>query len=83
MDINPIAGERTMERLEMEIGGMSCGHCVGAVKGALGQLGGVTVEEVKIGAAKVSYDPGAVTPERIVQAIEDEGYEPRVVAGGR
>ncbi|HEX7242178.1 MAG TPA: cation transporter [Longimicrobiaceae bacterium] len=71
-----------MERATIEIGGMSCGHCVGAVTRVLQELEGVRVEEVKIGSATVEYDPGAVTPERIEQAIGEEGYEARV-AGGR
>jgi copper chaperone len=67
-----------MEQTTIAIQGMSCGHCVAAVKGALGQLDGVQVREVKIGSAQVAYDPQAVTPERIAQAIEDEGYAARV-----
>ena len=57
---------------------MSCGHCVTSVKRALGQLEGVEVLEVTVGSATVSYDPAAVTPERITQAIEDEGYTAEV-----
>lgn len=66
-----------MDRLALSIGGMTCGHCVGAVARALRQLEGVTVEEVKVGSATVSYDPVAASPERIAQAIAEEGYEPR------
>ncbi len=71
-----------MDRLELEIGGMTCSHCVGAVTRALRQLDGVAVERVEVGSATVAYDPGAASPERIARAIEEEGYEPRV-AGGR
>ncbi|MEW5930035.1 MAG: cation transporter [Gemmatimonadota bacterium] len=67
-----------MERATIEIGGMSCGHCVGAVTRVLQGLEGVSVEEVKIGSATVEYDPQAVTPERIGQAIGEEGYEAHV-----
>ena len=63
-----------MERTTIGIQGMSCGHCVASVKRALGQLEGVEVLEVTVGSATVSYDPTAVTPERITRAIEDEGY---------
>ena len=68
-----------MEQATIGIQGMSCGHCVASVKRALGQLEGVEVREVKVGSATVSYDPAAVTPERITQAIQDEGYTARVV----
>ncbi len=67
-----------MEQTTIAIQGMSCGHCVAAVKGALGQLDGVEVQEVKVGSAKVAYDPQAVTPERIAQAVTDEGYAAQV-----
>ena len=63
-----------MDRMTMEIGGMSCGHCVSAVTGALAAIDGVRVEQVAVGTATVSYDPAAVGPATISQAIEDEGY---------
>lgn len=67
-----------MERKTIAITGMSCGHCVAGVKRALGELQGVEVQEVKVGSATVEYDAGSVSPERIVQAIEAEGYGARV-----
>ena len=67
-----------MEQTTIAIQGMSCGHCVASVKGALGRLDGVEVQEVKVGSATVAYDPAAVTPERITQAIADEGYAAQV-----
>ena len=69
-----------MEQATIGIQGMSCGHCVASVKRALGQLDGVQVRDVQVGSATVSYDPAAITPERITQAIEEEGYAARVAA---
>lgn len=63
-----------MDRVTMNINGMSCGHCVSAVKGALAALDGVQVEQVTVGQATVSYDPAATSAERIAQAVADEGY---------
>ena len=63
-----------MTKLTMDIGGMSCGHCVGAVSRSLQALAGVEVEQVQVGSAVVRYDEGAVTPARIAQAVEDGGY---------
>jgi copper chaperone len=63
-----------MKPLSIEIEGMSCGHCVAAVRGALEGLQGVEVGEVKVGSARVEYDPAAVQPEQIADAIRDEGY---------
>lgn len=69
-----------MEQTTIAIQGMSCGHCVAAVKGALGQLNGVQVQEVKIGSAQVAYDPSAVSAEQIAKAVEAEGYAAQVQA---
>ena len=63
-----------MSKLELEIEGMSCGHCVAAVSEALKELPGVNVDRVTIGAAEVSYEPGQVSPVEIVLAVEDAGY---------
>ena len=63
-----------MEHMALAIEGMTCGHCVMAVKKALGELGGVEVESVEIGAAKVGYDAARVSREQLVEAVEEEGY---------
>lgn len=63
-----------MPELRMKIDGMSCGHCVGAVSRALKELPGVEVDEVTIGTARVRYEPTAVTPADISNAVEDAGY---------
>jgi copper chaperone len=63
-----------MPHLTLQIDGMSCGHCVAAVKSALAKMNGVAVEQVDIGSARVTYDPARVTPEQIVDAVNDEGY---------
>ena len=64
-----------MATLTLTIQGMSCGHCVGRVKQALGKLAGVEIETVEIGSATVRYDAAQVTPESIRRAVEDLGYE--------
>ena len=69
-----------MEQTTIAIQGMSCGHCVAAVKGALEGLNGVDVQEVKVGSARVAYDPETVTARQIAQAIEGEGYAAQVAA---
>jgi len=63
-----------MNTIELEIEGMSCEHCVAAVTEALGELPGVSVDEVRLGGAHVRYDPGQVSPDQIALAIEDAGY---------
>ena len=61
-------------RREMRIEGMSCQHCVMAVRRALDAVGGVRVESVDVGRAVVFYDPSRVGELRLRAAIEAEGY---------
>ncbi len=69
-----------MEKLELAVSGMSCGHCVGAVKQALDELDGVTVGKVEIGVAEVNYDPAVRKVDDILDAIADAGYQAERVA---
>ncbi len=63
-----------MERLNLKIDGMSCGHCVAAVRSTLEKTDGVSVDNVEIGSAALSYDPSVTTADRIREAVEDAGY---------
>ena len=65
---------------ELEIDGMSCQMCVKHVSKALSEVNGLTVKDVRIGAAVVEYDPSAVRHDRIEEAIRGAGYEPRPVS---
>ncbi len=60
---------------KLEITGMSCEHCVRAVRGALEEIENLDVEDVTIGSATVSYDPETVNRSRIADAVREEGYE--------
>jgi len=63
-----------MERVTLRIDGMTCGHCVSQVTTALNDVDGVKVEQVKVGAATVAFDPSATSESEIRRAIEDQGY---------
>lgn len=63
-----------MERINLNIEGMSCGHCVSAVRNALADVDGVSIEKVEIGHATVSYDPQFASVGAVVDAIADAGY---------
>lgn len=69
-----------MEQVTFDIQGMSCGHCVASVRRALDGLDGVAVEDVKVGSARVAYDPARTRPDAIAEAVRDEGYEAQVAA---
>lgn len=60
-----------MTKLNVE--GMTCGHCQSAVKGALESVDGVQNAEVDLqnGLATVQGD---ADPERLITAVEEEGY---------
>ncbi len=64
-----------MTTKEFKIEGMSCGHCVMAVKKELEKLENVKVDDVQIGKAKVEYDENNVNENKITDAIEEAGYK--------
>ena len=64
-----------MKQLKLEVTGMSCGHCVGAVREALAAVPGVKVDNVSIGSASVSFDESKTTVGDLVDAVSDAGYE--------
>ncbi|MCL2462141.1 MAG: copper ion binding protein [Defluviitaleaceae bacterium] len=65
-----------MEKITLKIEGMSCEHCVKAVKNALTALPGVSAAQVDLKgkSAVVEYDPAKCAAERMKAAVEDEGY---------
>lgn len=58
---------------KFKIEGMSCGHCVMAVEKSLNQLN-LIKKKVKIGSAKVKFDPEIVSELEIKNKIEEAGY---------
>lgn len=59
----------------LEIGGMTCGHCLRTVKDTLTEMAGVQLDEVRIGKATVTFDESQVSVEAIAEAIRDAGYD--------
>jgi copper chaperone len=64
-----------MTQQVIEIGGMTCGHCMSRVRDALTAIPGVTVDRMKVGQATVSFDESATDAATIEKAIEDAGYD--------
>jgi copper chaperone len=61
--------------IEIKIQGLSCQHCVRAVSEALAAVPGVTaVREVSLERGVATVD-GTPTPEALVAAIRDAGYQ--------
>ncbi|MEW6701902.1 MAG: cation transporter [Bacteroidota bacterium] len=63
-----------METIVFKIKGMSCGHCVMAVKKELSKLA-LDSFEVEIGSAKVKFDESKVELSAVEKAIAEAGYE--------
>ena len=64
----------TMEHTNLTIEGMTCEHCVRAVRGRLEQTPGVKVGDVQVGSVTIDYDPSKITMDEIEEVIADEGY---------
>jgi copper chaperone len=58
----------------VNIEGMSCGHCVMAVRKELSRIPDIFVEEVEVGKAVVKFDESKVNDLDIKKAIENAGY---------
>ncbi len=63
-----------MKVQELNIQGMSCGHCVMSVRKGLSAVPGLVVESLEIGKAVVRYDETRVKAEEIVRVVEATGY---------
>ena len=65
--------------IELKITGMTCGHCVKAVTEALAEVPGVEkVVDVNLeqGTARIE---GTADNRKLVEAVEEEGYEAAVM----
>ena len=66
-----------MEKVTLNVEGMSCGHCVKAVEGSVGALNGVSTVKVDLENKKVDveFNQDEVTLNVIKETIDDQGYE--------
>lgn len=63
----------TNYRTQLNIEGMTCDHCVTAVKGALERTPGVEKASVDLDAGHATVE-GAADVQSMLQAVESEGY---------
>ncbi len=59
---------------EIKIEGMSCQHCVMAVKKGINSLPGIVEADVTIGTAKVTYEESKTSQADIEKSIEKAGF---------
>ncbi|WP_373228632.1 copper chaperone CopZ [Cohnella sp.] len=64
-----------MTNVTLNVQGMSCGHCVNSVEGALKKLGTVAKVDLASNSVTVDYDETKVSASAIKEAIEDQGYD--------
>lgn len=65
-----------MKTLTVNVPEMSCGHCVSAVSGAVGQVPGVSDIRVDLESKRVEVAGEGVEPTAIAAAVRGAGYEP-------
>src|SRR6185369_4335632 len=68
------------ETIELRVTGMHCASCQSRVQRSLAEQVGVVDASVNLilNSAAVTFDPAATTPERLVQAIRETGYDSEV-----
>jgi len=69
--------EQKNKKVVLDIGGMSCVTCSQTIEKRLSKLKGVTQATVNFAAEKaiVDYDPNALNPKTIEDAIVEVGYK--------
>ncbi|MEC2076346.1 copper chaperone CopZ [Metabacillus fastidiosus] len=66
-----------MEKVTLNVKGMSCGHCINSIEGSVGELSGITTVKVNLdsGTVSVEFNPNEVTLDKIKETIDDQGYD--------
>ena len=67
------------DRIELPIDGMTCASCAARIERKLNKLDGVTASvNYATEKAAVEFDPAQVTPQELVDAVEQVGYSARL-----
>lgn len=69
-----------MATIELKISGMTCDHCVHAVTNALSDIEGVSSAEVDLDEGRAVVQGAGVDVEKLLKAVEEEGYEASIAA---
>jgi len=65
--------------VKLKVEGMTCNHCVMAVKKALSRVPGVERAEVSLERGEALVE-GNADPKALIRAVEEEGYRAEVAA---
>jgi copper chaperone CopZ len=64
-----------MKTIQLEVSGMSCGHCVATVRSALAGVAGVREVDVSLPARRATVKADdAVGDDALVKAVDRSGY---------
>ena len=65
------------EKINLQVSGMTCQHCVSSVKNSVMALQGVNQVDVSLenGSVDIAYDNPNLNASQIAAAIEDQGYD--------
>ncbi|UCG73406.1 MAG: heavy-metal-associated domain-containing protein [Chromatiales bacterium] len=66
-----------MERVELNVEGMTCGGCVNSIQNALNTRDGVASATADLESQRVTieFDPALIQKAGLVEAIEDAGFD--------
>ncbi|WP_068620278.1 copper ion binding protein [Paenibacillus tuaregi] len=64
-----------MNKVTLQVEGMSCGHCVNSVEKALREAGASGKVNLAAKSVEVEYNEAEISLETLKEAIEDQGYE--------
>lgn len=64
-----------MQTANLKVEGMSCGHCVSSIEGAVKKLGASAKVDLDQKSVSVTFDESKVTIAAIKNTIEDQGYD--------
>lgn len=64
-----------MKTTVLKVEGMTCGHCVNSVEGAIKQLGATGKVDLSNKSVSIEFDESKLPIEKIKAAIEDQGYD--------
>lgn len=64
-----------MKNVTLNVEGMSCGHCVNSIEGALKAVGAKGKVDLSGGTVAVTFDETKLTLKAIKETIKEQGYD--------
>ncbi|MBD0383159.1 copper ion binding protein [Paenibacillus sedimenti] len=68
-----------MQNITLNVEGMSCGHCVNSIEGALKEIGAKGRVDLASKTVAIEFDESKLKLDAIKEAIEDQGYDVKEV----